>query len=169
MIDGQYDKKQGGDMYLGGFLRCCGARCAMLWRNIVWVFALCPCAVLPSPSLAQVIQRGESTPPVDFWYWAKSDQKYLSIIALDAKRQQAVIKIDGGRLIVTKRGAAIPGFSVYLAGISGSTAVFQPLATAGEEKVDRISITLLNGSQITSIARLQPPARSSTGGWVILP
>jgi len=156
-------------MYQGKFLRRVCSKCAMLWRGVILVLALSLFVISPSPSLAEVTERGESTSSVDFWRWAKSDQKSLSVIALDAKRQQVVIKIDGGRLIVIKRGAAIPGFSVYLAGVSGGTAVFQPISTAGQEKVDRISITLLNGSQITSIARLQPPAQSSKGGWVILP
>ncbi|MCL1962488.1 MAG: hypothetical protein FWG56_12135 [Desulfovibrionaceae bacterium] len=135
---------------------------------IVLAVAALVCA-LPLGSSAQVPRRGESPAAMNRWSWATTNQAALRVVALDAKRQQVVVKVDDGDLTILKRGAAIPQLAVCLMAISGSTAVFQPTNAPGREAVERITIALVNGEQVTTVMRLAAPARLVVSGWTVVP
>lgn len=138
-------------------------------RGHIWLAFVALACALPLSSEAQASHRDKPSAITDRWRWATPDQAVLQILALDARRQQVVVKVDNGDLTILKRGVAIPRLAVSLMAVSGSTAVFRSLSAPGREAVERINIALVNGKQVTTIARVAAPARSVTSGWVVVP
>ena len=135
-------------------------------NRTAWLVMAC---AFPLGLFAQMTPRNGSPAPMDHWRWATTNQTVLRIAAMDARRQRVVVKVEGSDLTVLEVGAAVPGLAVALAAVSGNTAVFQPLPVSGKGSVERLDITLVDGSQVTTVARLATPPRSVASGWVVLP
>jgi hypothetical protein len=103
------------------------------------------------------------------WQWATRDQTALRVLAIDARRQEAVAKIgEGGELIVLRPGMQAPTMAVQLTALSGSTATFQPMNLEGRETIDRIEIALSGGGQVTTVVSLAAPPRSVASVWGVV-
>jgi hypothetical protein len=125
-------------------------------------------SALPLISMAQTGKQGESAPVTDRWRWATVDQAELQVVALDARRQQVVVKAAGAELAILRQGTQVPRLSVFLETVSGNTAVFRPMKVPGPESVDRIEITSADGRQATRKIQSAAPARSMTSGWMVV-
>lgn len=123
---------------------------------------------LPLISMAQSGRQGESAAPTDRWRWATADQAELQVVALDARRQQVVVKATAGELTILRPGSQVPRLSVSLQAVSGNTAVFRPMKVPGPESVERIEITSTDGRQMTRKIQSAAPARSMTSGWMVV-
>ena len=120
---------------------------------------------LPPSSYAQPSQSVKQAKLEGRWQWATADQTVLRIIAMDSARQQVVVKVNGGELLILKRGDSVPQLAVSLVSVSGSTAIFRPLNVPGKNEIDRISVIARNGVQTTDVAGLIAPNRSIASGW----
>lgn len=129
------------------------------------MFAAC---LLPSMASAQLAQPGEPEVAINRWRWAVADQTELRVVALDARRQQVVVKWSANDLSVLRRGMQVPGLAVALEEVSGNVAVFLPVNLPGQEAVERIEIALVDGLQTTRLIRFQAPARSMKDGWMVV-
>lgn len=125
--------------------------------------------VFPLSAFPQVVSHGESFSSVDRLRWVTSEQLALRVLAIDMGRQQVVIKVGAGEPTVLKRGAAIPTLGVTFVEVAGSTVFFRPVNVQDQRIVERISISLAKGGQVTSMARMAAPARSVVSGWVVGP
>jgi len=96
-------------------------------RSQIGLAVVALACALPLSAFAQVAHSGESPAVTNRWSWATTGQTALRVVALDAKRQQVVVKVDDGELTILMRGAAISQLAVSLTAVSGSTAVFQPM------------------------------------------
>lgn len=123
---------------------------------------------LPLISTAQTGQQDGSAAARDRWRWATADQAELQVVALDARRQQVVVKAAGAELAILRQGAQVPRLSVSLESVSGNTAVFRPMNVPGRESVERIEITSTDGRQMTRKIQSAAPARSMTSGWMVV-
>lgn len=123
---------------------------------------------LPLISMAQTGQRDGSAAARDRWRWATADQAELQVVALDARRQQVVVKAAGAELAILQQGAQVTRLSVSLESVSGNTAVFRPMNVPGRETVERIEITSTDGRQMTRKIQSAAPARSMTSGWMVV-
>lgn len=121
---------------------------------------------LPLSSYAQHSQSVKQVKSVEGqWQWASAEQTALRVIALDPTRQQVAVKVNGGELLILKRGDPVPQLAVSLISVSDSAAIFRPLDASGGNQIDRISIISRSGVQTTEVVGLTAPNRSMASGW----
>ena len=138
-------------------------------KLFVVTLLVCGC-VLPAGALAEGVRRIDPSSAVDSWGWAKADQTSLRVLALDAARQQVVIKVGDGSLTMLKSGEQIPSLAIRLTAVVGRTALFQPTNSLEREGIERIGVALQPaGGQTTFISRLTAPARPLVSGWAVIP